>query len=87
MKKLSLYIFLVLMLCNVGFAADAVDCNTLNECLDKGYVQIDKILFKEKIDLDIIYVLKKKKNIIHCIVRYESRISKTRYRGTYCIKP
>ena len=34
------------MWCNVGFAEDA-DCNTLNECLDKGYVQIDKILFKE----------------------------------------
>ena len=87
MKKLSLYIFLVLMWCNVGFAADAVDCNTLNECLDKGYVQIDKILFKETRDLDIIYVLKKKKSIVHCIVRYESRISKARYRGTYCIKP
>ena len=60
MKKLSLYIFLILMFCNVGFAEEA-DCNTLNECLDKGYVQIDKILFKETRDLDIIYVLKKKK--------------------------
>ena len=48
------------MFCNVGFAEEA-DCNTLNECLDKGYVQIDKILFKETRDLDIIYVLKKKK--------------------------
>lgn len=87
MKKLSLlYIFLILMFCNVGFAEEA-DCNTLNECLDKGYVQIDKILFKETRDLDIIYVLKKKKNIIHCIVRYKSRTSKARYRGTYCIKP
>ena len=86
MKKLSLYIFLVLMWFNVGVAEEA-DCNTLNECLDKGYVQIDKILFKDEGNLDIIYVLKKKKSIIHCIVNYVRRTSKARYRGTYCIKP
>ena len=85
MKKISLYIFLVLMWCNVGFAEDA-DCNTLNECLDKGYVQIDKILFKEGSDLDIIYVLKRKKIIIHCLIRYEKRKFISKYRGTYCLK-
>ena len=86
MKKLSLYIFLVLMWFNVG-VAEVADCNTLNECLDKGYVQIDKILFKDEGNLDIIYVLKKKKSIIHCIVSYKSRSYGAIYEGTYCVKP
>ena len=86
MKKLLAILVLGLLWCNVGLAEEA-ECNTLNECLDKGYFQIDKILFKEKSDLDIIYVLKKKKSIIHCIVRYESRTNRARYTGTYCIKP
>ena len=71
---------------NVGFAEEA-ECNTLNECLNDGYVQKDKILFKDERDLDIIYVLQKKKSIIHCIVRYESRPNRARYKGTYCVKP
>jgi len=85
-KKIILYIFLIFNWCNVGFAEDA-DCNTLNECLDKGYVQIDKILLKDLSDLDIIYVLKRKKIMIHCIIRYESKNIRTKYRGTRCIKP
>ena len=86
MKKISLYIIIGLIWCNVGFAKDA-DCNTLNECLDKGYVQIDKILLKDLSDLDIIYVLKRKKIIIHCLIRYESKNIRTKYKGTYCVKP
>ena len=86
MKKLSLYIFLILMVCNVGFAEEKI-CQTLNECLNDGYVQKDKILFKDEGNLNIIYVLQKKKSIIHCIVRYESRPNRARYKGTYCVKP
>ena len=86
MKKLSLYIFLVLMFCNVGFAEEKI-CQTLNECLNDGYVQKDKILFKDEGNLHIIYVLQKKKSIIHCIVNYKSRSYGAIYEGTYCVTP
>ena len=86
MKKLSLYVFLVFMWCNVGFAEEKI-CQSLNECLNKGYVQKDKILFKHANDLSIIYALEKRKSIIHCIVSYKSRPSGARYKGTYCVKP
>ena len=74
------------MWCNVAVPEEKV-CQTLNECVNEGYIQKDKILFKDISDLDIIYVLQKKKSIIHCIVRYESRSHKARYKGTYCVKP
>ena len=86
MKKLSLYIFLVLMFCNVGVAEEKI-CQSLNECLNKGYVQKDKILFKHANDLSIIYVLEKRKSIIHCIVKYVSLGTRTKFQGTYCVKP
>ena len=98
MKKLSLYIFLVLMWCNVGFAETIPKvtkeekkslekiCQSLNECLNKGYVQKDKILFKQGDILDIIYVLEKRKSIIHCAIRYES-MSRLKYRNTVCVEP
>ena len=86
MKKLSLYVFLVFMWCNVGFAEEKI-CQSLNECLNKGYVQKDKILFKHANDLSIIYVLEKRKSIIHCIVRYVSLGNRTKFKGTYCVEP
>ena len=86
MKKLSLYVFLALMFCNISFAEEKI-CQSLNECLNEGYVQKDKILFKYEIDLSIIYVLEKRKSIIHCIVRYVSLGNSTKFEGTYCVKP
>ena len=87
------------MFCNVGFA-EAIPkvtkeekkslekiCQSLNECLNEGYVQKDKILFKQENDLSIIYVLEKRKSIIHCIVRYVSFGNRTKFKGTYCVKP
>jgi len=99
MKNLSLYVLLILMFCNVGYAGTVPKfpeeekkslekiCDTLNECLNKGYVQKDKILFKQENDLSIIYVLEKRKSIIHCIVRYVSLGNRTKFKGTYCVEP
>ena len=87
------------MWCNVGYAGTVPTfpekekkslekiCDTLNECLNKGYVQKDKILFKQENDLSIIYVLEKRKSIIHCIVKYVSLGTRTKFQGTYCVKP
>ena len=43
MKKLFPYIFLLLMWCNVAVPEEKV-CQTLNECVNEGYIQKDKIL-------------------------------------------
>ncbi len=82
MKKLFLYVFLALMFCNISFAEEKI-C----QCLNEGYVQKDKILFKQENDLSIIYVLEKRKSIIHCIVRYVSLGDRTKFKGTYCVEP
>ena len=62
MKKLSLYVFLVLMWCNVGFA------ETMNELLDDNY----KITKKELVKFDTyaykIFTLKKGNNIKVCSI-------------------
>ena len=62
MKKLSLYIFLGLMFCNVGFA------ETMNELLDDNY----KITKKELVKFDTyaykIFTLKKGNNIKVCSI-------------------
>ena len=89
MKKLSLYIFLVLMFCNVGFAEE-IDCNTLNECLKKNYIIKSKMTFKPHATIfNIIYELVKKRDkvLIHCIVNYRLSGSTTRLKGSRCYKP
>jgi len=89
MKKLSLYIFLILMFCNVGFAEEA-DCNTLNECLNKNYIIKSKMTFKPHDTIfNIIYELVKKRDkvLIHCIVKYRLSSGTTRLKGSYCYKP
>ena len=62
MKKLSLYLFLGLMFCNVGFA------ETMNELLDDNY----KITKKELVKFDTyaykIFTLKKGNNIKVCSI-------------------
>ena len=64
MKKLSLYIFLVLMWCNVGFA-DEIDYNSLNENIKKGY-KITKETSSQKIKT---FTLKNGKNeVVICVV-------------------
>ena len=72
MKKLSLYAFLVLMWCNVGFAVD-VDYNSLNENLKKGY-KITKETSSQKIKT---FTLKNEKNeVIICTVTFLTESTK-----------
>ena len=63
MKKLFLYVFLVLMFCNVGFA------ETMNELLDDNY----KITKEELVKFDTyaykIFTLKKGNNIKVCSIQ------------------
>tara|TARA_Y100001949_G_C15892162_1_gene288654 strand:+ start:284 stop:514 length:231 start_codon:yes stop_codon:yes gene_type:complete len=64
MKKLSLYIFLVLMWCNVGFA-DEISNDSLNENIKKGY-KITKETSSQKIKT---FTLKNGKNeVVICVV-------------------
>jgi len=64
MKKLSLYIFLVLMWCNVGFAEE-ISYNSLNENIKKGY-KITKETSSQKIKT---FTLKNGKNeVVICVV-------------------
>ena len=64
MKKLSLYIFLVLMWGNVGFA-DEVSYRSLNENIKKGY-KITKETSSQKIKT---FTLKNGKNeVVICVV-------------------
>tara|TARA_Y100000310_G_scaffold92333_1_gene89963 strand:+ start:1565 stop:1852 length:288 start_codon:yes stop_codon:yes gene_type:complete len=89
MKKLSLYVFLGLIWCNVGFAEEA-DCNTLNECLNKNYIIKSKMTFKPHDTIfNIIYELVKKRDkvLIHCIVKYRLSSGTTRLKGSRCYKP
>ena len=64
MKKLSLYVFLVLMWCNVGFA-DEISYKSLNENIKKGY-KITKETSSQKIKT---FTLKNGKNeVVICVV-------------------
>jgi len=64
MKKLSLYIFLVLMWGNVGFA-DEVSYRSLNENIKKGY-KITKETSSQKIKT---FTLKNGKNeVVICVI-------------------
>ena len=64
MKKLSLYIFLILMWCNVGFA-DEISYGSLNENIKKGY-KITKETSSQKIKT---FTLKNGKNeVVICVV-------------------
>ena len=64
MKKLSLYIFLVLMWYNVGFA-DEISNDSLNENIKKGY-KITKETSSQKIKT---FTLKNGKNeVVICVV-------------------
>ena len=64
MKKLSLYIFLILMWCNVGFA-DEISYDSLNENIKKGY-KITKETSSQKIKT---FTLKNGKNeVVICVV-------------------
>ena len=64
MKKLSLYIFLGLLWCNVGFA-DEISYDSLNENIKKGY-KITKETSSQKIKT---FTLKNGKNeVVICVV-------------------
>ena len=64
MKKLSLYIFLVLMWFNVGFA-DEISNDSLNENIKKGY-KITKETSSQKIKT---FTLKNGKNeVVICVI-------------------
>ena len=72
MKKLSLYAFLGLLWCNVGFAVD-VDYSSLNENLKKGY-KITKETSSQKIKT---FTLKNEKNeVIICTVTFLTESTK-----------
>ena len=63
MKKLSLYVFLLLMFCNVGFAE--IEIATVNTYLNKGY-KLHSINISRD-DKAIFYHLIKKDDFITCI--------------------
>ena len=62
MKKLSLYIFLVFMWCNVGFA------ETMNKFLDDKYKITKEIIVKFDTRSYTIFTLKKGNNVKVCSV-------------------
>ena len=82
MKKLSLYIFLVLMFCNVGFAEDKKE---LKWSKDYSYGLNDniinygwKIKSVRKTNDKEIYILNKNNWIMYCVVFFaDERIEKT----------
>ena len=63
MKKLFLYVFLGLFICNNAFAADISD-NSLNENLKKGY----KITKETSSQKQKTFTLKKGDEILLCVV-------------------
>ena len=63
MKKLTIYIFLFLMLCSNAFAAD-ISYSSLNENLKKGY----KIIKETSSQKQKTFTLKKGDEIILCVV-------------------
>ena len=63
MKKLSLYVFIVFMWCNVGFA------ETMNKFLDDKYKITKEIIVKFETRAFKIFTLKKGNNVKVCSVR------------------
>ena len=63
MKKLSLYVFIVFMWCNVGFA------ETMNKFLDDKYKITKEIIVKFDTRAFKIFTLKKGNNVKVCSVR------------------
>ena len=78
MKKLSLYIFLVLMVCNVGFADDkknlpkyGTDYTNSNKPLNNNIINYGWKIKSVKITNDkAIYTLSKNKWIMYCVVEF-----------------
>ena len=73
MKKLSLYIFLVLMVCNVGVADEKpkISYNSVNENIIKYGWKIKSIKFASAKGFPVeIYTLTKGKWIMKCNLRY-----------------
>ena len=76
MKKLSLYVFLVLMFCNVGFAEDKKnlpiwnkDYTTTKESLNNNIINYGWKIKSVKMTNDkAIYTLSKNKWIMYCVV-------------------
>ena len=72
MKKLSLYIFLVLMFCNVGFADDKKELKAFKDYsydLNDNIINYGWKIKSVKITNDkAIYTLSKNKWIMYCVV-------------------
>ena len=68
MKKLSLYIFLSLLWCNVGFAGELTGTETISQLLDKGYKIINEDSSKANIYMKY-FTLRKKSSLVICTVR------------------
>ena len=75
MKKLSLYIFLVLMFCNVGFAEDKKELKILKDYafdLNDNIINFGwKIKSKRNTSKYDIYILTKNSWILYCVVEIE----------------
>ena len=72
MKKLSLYVFLVLMFCNVGFGEEPKwDYTDLNmNVIEYGWkIKSSKMTKVDKLPLEI-YTLRKGNWILKCLIRY-----------------
>ena len=86
MKKLLGIVVLGLLWCNVGSAEEKI-CQTLNECLVDGYVKKDRISIKGDRYHTLIYEMEKRKELIHCIVKYRYSGYSTFLKESYCVKP
>ena len=78
MKKLSLYVFLVLMWCNVGFAEEKKNLPKYMKDYTQGYKALNdniinygwKIKSVRKTNDKEIYILNKNKWIMYCVVEF-----------------
>jgi len=78
MKKLSLYVFLVLMWCNVGFAEEEKNLPKYMKDYTQGYKALNdniinygwKIKSVRKTNDKEIYILNKNKWIMYCVVEF-----------------
>ena len=79
MKKLSLYVFLVLMFCNTGFAETK---DSVNYYTKQNYKIIKHTSMYEGVYQ--VFTLKRKGHIIICTVKFDNKMN---YRRTSCIEP